>query len=666
MVKSKVGGIEERETLVMVKSKVGDEEHETQVVAKPKIEDLQTTVMVTPQLKPQRQMPPPEEPEMGDEGQKNGLITDIVLFLLPIVAFCMWFFSLQGINIRQINDLGLISVFPPTLIAALAIISISFCLTLRQPKVRYSHLILHFALLIFMLYGVSNLIEEMPRFSIVYRHAGYTEFIMRTGTSDPNLDAYFSWPGFFSLSAFLTKIAGYSDILPYAQWSAVYYNVFYFGPLYLFFTSFTKNRRVAWLGIWLFYLTNWIGQDYYSPQGLNFLLYMTVIVILVRWFKTDPETKVRPLGARWRKLPLAVPIYDWLRSPDPLIVPSNQRQRSALLIFFILIFGFIVFSHQLTPFFVIFAIGALVITRRIRHWWSVPLTIIITLAWVLIMARSFLAGHQSMVFSGLNILSSFSQNVSNCVGGDPQHTFIARFRMVMSMVVWASAFVAGVVRYRKGYRDVSVVLLALTPFPLFIMQPYGGEMLLRSYLFSLPPMLFLISSFFYSIQFMQKGYLRVAAHIVLCMVLLGGFLLTRYGNESMDYMTNDEVNGVRALYTMAPDKSLFLAPWTGLPWQFKDYEKYTTLSFDTDPNLTNDIQTMNIAAVVTYIKSQHATKSYLTFTRSEFQTFNATSGMPAGTLNTFEQKVMKSGDFNLVYKNRDAQIFQFVDVAGGH
>jgi hypothetical protein len=660
-VEQKVAKIEEHETLLMATPQVAKiEEYKTLEMATPRIENLPTAIIAKPPLKSQRKLLPLEEPEMAEEEKKNSLIMNVVLFLLPIVSFCMWFFSLQGINVRLTNNLGLISVFPPTLIAALAIISISFCLTLRQPKVRYPHLILHFALLIFMLYGVSNLIEEMPRFAIVYRHAGYTEFIMRTGTSDPNLDAYFSWPGFFSLSAFLTKIAGYTDILPYAQWAPVYYNVFYFGPLYLFFTSFTNNRRVAWLGLWLFYLTNWIGQDYYSPQGLNFFLYMTVIVILVRWFKADPETKVRPLGPRLRKLPFAVPFYDWLRSPDPLLAPSNKNQRIALLACFIIVFAFIVFSHQLTPFFVIFSIGALIIARRTRHWWLLPLTIIMTAAWVLIMARVFLAGHQSMVFSGLNLLSSFTENVSSRVAGDPQHTFIARIRIVMSMVIWGSAFIAGVIRYRKGYRDVTVVLLALTPFPLFIVQPYGGEMLLRSYLFSLPSMLFLISSFFYSVKFMRKGYVRVAIHIALCMVLLGGFLYTRYGNESMDYMTKGEVDGVRAMYNMAPDKSLFLAPWMGLPWQYKDYEKYTTTAFSDDPNMIDDIRTMNIPAVTTYIMSQHATKTYIIFTRSEFQTFGATSGMPTSTLKTFEQKIMKSGKFNLVYQNPDAQVFQFM------
>ncbi|HYU76851.1 MAG TPA: hypothetical protein VEL31_29640, partial [Ktedonobacteraceae bacterium] len=135
------------------------------------------------------------------------------------------------------NDLGMISTFPPSFIISLIILTVSFCLALRQPRVRTPLLLLHLLLLIFMLYGIENLVEEAPRFAVVYRHAGYTEYIMRTGSVDPNLDAYFSWPGFFVLSALVTRIAGYHDILSYAGWAPVFFNLIYAGPLYMIFTS---------------------------------------------------------------------------------------------------------------------------------------------------------------------------------------------------------------------------------------------------------------------------------------------------------------------------------------------------------------------------------------------------------------------------------------------
>jgi hypothetical protein len=143
-------------------------------------------------------------------------LVDIVRILLPFSAFFLWSISLQHEDIRKMNDLGMVSTFPPLIIISLIILTVSFCLTLRQPRLRTSMLLLHLVFLILMLYGRENLVEEAPRFAIVYRHAGYTEYIMRTGSVNPNLDAYFSWPGFFVLAALVTQLAGYHDILSYA------------------------------------------------------------------------------------------------------------------------------------------------------------------------------------------------------------------------------------------------------------------------------------------------------------------------------------------------------------------------------------------------------------------------------------------------------------------
>ena len=604
-------------------------------------------------------------------------ILDFFLYLAPIAAFAVWWFALKQVNVRQMNDLGLISVFPPSLIGALVVMTVGFCFVIRRPRRYYPALILYFALLIFMLYGVNTLIEEMPRFAVVYRHAGYTEYIMRTGTVDPNLDAYFSWPGFFSLSAFLTIVGGYHDILSFATWSPVFYNIMYFGPLYILFSAFTKNKRIIWLALWFFYLTNWIGQDYYSPQGLNFFFYLVIIAIFVKWFKVPVDAKPVQLWPRLRKIRFMVPLYAWLTAPDPLPrVPSQSRQRIALIACMITIFAFVVCSHQLTPFFTLLSVFALVIARRCRLWWLPILMTVMTAAWILIMTQTYLAGHLWQVFNGIHILSSFSQNVAQRVAGNPQHTFIARLRTLMSALVWGIAAISGFIRWRRGYKDATIILLALTPFPFFIIQPYGGEMLLRSYLFSLPSMVFLMAAlfynlpqlkFFYNLPQLAKEYLRVVATVALCLVLLGGFFFTRYGNEDMDYMTNDEVAGVRYLYGIAPDHSLFMESYTGAPVQFEDYEKYTLHSLqDLITSPTQSISTLSVATIAKYLQSNRTGGNvYILFTRSEKVTYDTLSGNPPGSLDTLEQKIAASGDFNLIYQNPDVQIYQFVSYTEG-
>jgi hypothetical protein len=587
---------------------------------------------------------------------------DLAFVLLPLCALLLWSISLPGVDVGRMNDLGLVSVLPPLTIFALVLLSISFCLALRQPHKHGPILLLHLALLIFMLYGITTLVEEAPRFSVLYRHEGYTEYILRTGTVDPNLDAYFNWPGFFILSAFVIRVVGYHDIFGFGLWAPVFFNVMYLGPLYMIFTSATIDKRLVWLGLWFFYVTNWIGQDYFSPQGLNFFLYLVIIAILLRWFKVAP-TAQSPLG--WphgqrlgRMQPFVHRCFAWMRAPDRLRTPVQPRQRKALLAVLITIFSFVVFSHPLTPFFVLASVTALVIFRRCAPFWLPLLMAVMTGGWIIFMTQAFLAGHLSWLTGGFgNLFSSFSVNVSDRVGGSPQHIFIAKVRLGMTVLICGLALVGAVGRLRKGLQDVTLVLLAIAPFPLLVAQPYGGEMLLRIYLFSLPPLAFFAASVFYPTP--TSGRSRWATVLIagICITLLGGFLFTRYGNERQDYMTNAEVAGVQYLYSIARPGSIFIEGSDGTPWQLQDFEKYNTYSLT--ETLNDAVATRDVNAIVQFIAGKKHTNAYLIFTRSQKATAESTLGLSSDALDRLEDALVSSGKFRLVYGNPDAQILLF-------
>jgi len=523
-----------------------------------------------------------------------------------------------------------------------------------------------------MLYGIENLVEEAPRFAVVYRHAGYTEYIMRTGSVDPNLDAYFSWPGFFVLSALVTRIAGYHDILSYAGWAPVFFNLIYAGPLYMIFTSASTDRRLAWLALWFFYLTNWVGQDYFSPQGLNFFLYLVIIAMLLKWFKVP--SKVQPRGGRqrWQRLSrfsfLVQGPYEWLTTTDMLRTPTESRQRTALLVILLIIFAFVVSSHPLTPFFVIASVMALVIFRRCNPRWLPILMAIVNALWIIFMTQTFLAGHSSTVFGnfgqvGSNVSASVTQRV---IQGNPEHSFIAEMRLIMTGFIWLLACLGGVRRIRKGRRDITYILLAVAAFPLIVTQQYGGEMFLRIYLFTLPLMVFFAAALFYTThRFSIRGTSPWMTAAIICtnLVLLGGFLFTRYGNERMDYMTYQEVAGVRYLYSIAPPNSMLIEGWDDTPWQFQDYEKYSYYSM-TDI-LPDAVVTRNVNSIAQFIESQKYPVAYMIFTRSQKAQANSFYGLPPGSLDQLENALIKSGKFQMIYNHPDAQIFIFIDKPKG-
>jgi hypothetical protein len=302
------------------------------------------------------------------------------------------------------------------------------------------------------------------------------------------------------------------------------------------------------------------------------------------------------------------------------------------------------------------------------------------LFWLLVMAQTFLSGHMSMVFNGINIFGSLNQNVSSRVAGDPQHMLVAKLREYFSALVWGLAFLGAMVRLIHKKKDASMVILAVMPFPLFIVQPYGGEMMLRSFLFSLPAMAFFAASFFYCgpvaafkklssirllaftkylpVSWLQRPAWVSIAVVLLNLILISGFLFTRYGNENDDYMTYDEFNGVNWLYNHAPANSLFMTCFLGGPWQYEDYAKYKFDGLEMDP--VNVIDPANVPGIIQYMQQDGGTNQYLIFTRSEIATYNATSGLTPGYMTTLETAVENSGDFNLIYRNPDVLIYQLV------
>jgi hypothetical protein len=576
--------------------------------------------------------------------------------LFPIGIFFIWAYSLGFINVLQMNDLGLISVMPISTIVALVLLMISFSINLRRPQLRVPVLILHMFLLIVMLYGINYLVEGVPNISTVYRHAGYTEYIMRNGSVDPYLDTYFDWPVFFILGAFVTKTAGYQSALSFAGWAPVFFNLIFLLPIAMIFSTITTNKRLIWLGLWFFALTNWIEQDAYLPQAMNFFLYLVMIAILLKWFKI-PRHAPHPRTGWFSRLPQR--LQTWLTAPEEIYEQSSPAKHVALLIVLFAIYAFDVSSHPLTPFFVIASVTALVIFRRCKPFWLPIAMIIMNAAWIFTMAQPFLVGHSYMVTGSLfHIFGTISVNVTSpATSGSPDHIFIVNMRLIMTLFIWALAGAGMLIRLRQGHRDVTFILLAFVPFSLFIAQSYGGEMLLRIYLFTLPFMAFFAASIFFSRPTFNPSKWRTSAIAAISIVLLCGFLFTRYGNEREDFMTPTEVNGVHYLYSIAPTNSLLVEAWDGAPWYFQDYEKYTYVSLAEDaPNV---VPTMNTAAIVHLINTIPTPDAYLLFTRSEQATAELSSGLPHGILTQLEQRLLATGHFKLIYNKPGVQILQY-------
>ena len=170
-------------------------------------------------------------------------------------------------------------------------------------------------------------------------------------------------------------------------------------------------------------------------------------------------------------------------------------------------------------------------------------------AWFSYMTTTYLQGHFGALTQSLGSLGqNVNQNVSAHVAGSAEHQFVVQIRLLMTAGIWGLAL-AGFARLLVQRRaDVAMAVLGVTPFLLPVLQPYGGEMLLRVFLLALPAAAFFIARLAFPSAASGRGWPTAVAITVLSCILLGAFQFARYGNECLDAFTKGDVDAVRELY----------------------------------------------------------------------------------------------------------------------
>jgi hypothetical protein len=575
-------------------------------------------------------------------------------------AFLLWGLSLRHVDLGQMNGLGLVSVLHISYYVAIAALTVTFVVALLRREVSERVLLALVLALVFMLFALTPIIEDVPRFAVAWRHVGIAQAILDTGHINPRIDAYFNWPGFFVLVAALTKAAGFHNALPLTAWSPVYLNLAYLAPLLVIARSLTASRRLIWLSIWLFYLGNWIGQDYFSPQGFTYFLYLAALAILLRYFVPQPEDPT--MGT-----PFILRALGRVREPEPATAePASPRpapRRRPLLVGIVLIFAVLVPTHQLTPLALLFATTAVVIVAARSLLWLPPLMATLLAAWYGSGARTFFHGHMSIMLGQAGQLGTvFTKNVGNRVGGDFGHRIVADLTIVAAAAMWGLALMGALRLLRRDSRYRIGVALALAPIPMLPAQTYGGEMLLRVEFFALPFSAFFAAAALVGDDEEIRIHARRAAAIGgVLLVFAGLFLFARYGNERMDHFTRSETRAVASLYALAKPGSTLIAGTGDLPWKYTEYEDHHYKFVIYMPHWSATARvTRHPWSVLEDLREAMVSsrkRAYMIIGRSEEYQVNQLGYGRPGSLNRLVEAVEASPYFKVAYRNPDATIF---------
>lgn len=567
-----------------------------------------------------------------------------VPFVLLAGAVVLWSFSLTRVDLGRLSDIGLITALPAPFFLAVGVLTVGFFREVLRPEPRPLVLWAHLVAAVVFLHGVTGVVETMPRFSTSWIHAGFTNQIAGSNTVLPLLDARFSWPGFFAAAALVQRAAGLESALWFIRWAPVLTELVVLLPAAVLVGVAAVPDRARWTALWLFCVGNWVGQDYFSPQALNYFLYLTVLAVLLRYF--------RPAGGG-----LQLPVLGRIPSLEVPPAVTTPRVRGALVVVMAGVAAASTVSHQLTPFAMAVAAGALVAGGRCTLRLLPVLFGVMAVAWLSFAAEPYWIGHLADVTGGVGKLgSSLQSGVSDRIEGSTGHVFVLRLRMVVTVAIWAVAAI-GVVRSarRNGGVPWPHVLLAAAPLSLVALQSYGGEILLRVYLFSLPfvALLAALAVFPSEGAGRTRDPARVVATLTACSLLAtAAFLVIRYGNERFEYFTEDEVAAVDWLYANAEPRSQLVALNPQVAWRDRDITTFAYLGQIDHRHLDE------AGEILSYLTPKSGADGYLLITRSQEAYGEAAQGEPPGWTAGVESMIVGTGEAQVVFRNDDATVIR--------
>jgi hypothetical protein len=584
---------------------------------------------------------------------------------LIVCATLLWLGSLHGLDPHRMGNLGLLTILPPTFYLALGILAASFALALHRQETATAVWFLHVLLLTLILRATPIILYGTVRYPWTYKHLAIIDYIQRHGSVNRSIDSlsvYHNWPGFFAIGALLTQAAGLPSALGYANWAPVFFDLLAVPALLLIYSSFTRDRRLIWLGIWLFAIGNWMGQDYFSPQALGFTLFLYIIGLCLRWFGAQTRRPAEtPRGGaeanRVSTIGRALLRRSWEHGRLP--EPATPRQRRSLLVAAVLLVFIVVSSHQLSPLMTISALTVLVVFRQCRAWLLPIWATALTATWYLWAAQPFVRSHLQAILASLGAVTTNLSAHSAAVRLPADQQLVAYVAQGLTALVLLLALLGALRRLRAGHRDLACLLLVLAPAPWLVVTHYGSEILFRVFLFALPFAAFLAAGLFYPRADAPATRRTVGLTALTSLVLLAALCVSSYGHETMNYVAPAELAALQRFNEIAPPGSLLVQGSWDAPVPYHHYERYHYLSLQELPDLVRRDMARDPVGVLEgqiYAVPGSST-AYLLITRSQEAELRDIGLTPAHLLGRVQRAVERSPDFTTVFRNRDAALY---------
>jgi hypothetical protein len=572
-----------------------------------------------------------------------------------VAALVIWRLSLRHVDVTHLDSYGL----PPALglawFAALGLALIGASLTLGAGRFRPLVFVLYLIAVATILYGSIAVLSAQPHYSWAYKHFGVTRLLEAQGHVSTGVDIYNRWPGFFALAAVFARVAGQSNPEAYASWAELFFTLIDAALIAGVVKAIARSGQIAAAAALLFVVSDWVGQEYFSPQAFGFTLGLGLLLVVLRHLCPTDRLSARRLTrmigrvARTAQLPaLGDRSSTWPRRTSIGVVLALD----------VVIVG----SHQLTPYMVLVQMVVLMLTGLLKTRGMVAVMALITFAYLA--ANLSYVQHNFGLFSSIDPFNNAQHSAIYDLAPQAGKAFSAQAAHLLSFVVWLGAALAAAVLARRGLlrRALPLALLAVSPFALIFGQSYGGEASLRVILFSFPWCAALIAWALLAIRRVRlRQCLTVAGALVLSALFVPAFL----GQEELNVIPVGEVRASDWFYAHAPADSVLMLAGPDFPARYGPrYKVVIGPQSDDDPNLLRTptfrhrpLGPADVPSVLGGIRD-YSSRGFLAFSTTE-DTYARVFRLTApGGLESLERAVAASPQFRLVYGDRDARIYE--------
>ncbi|EWM10909.1 hypothetical protein [Kutzneria sp. 744] len=545
--------------------------------------------------------------------------------MLTGAAVLCWLIGFREIDPTTLGSLGLVPALSPLLMVAYPLLVAAFTIELLKNR-RTAVLTLITVVAIFAVYGLQPAVEPAARLPVAWLHSGFANYIGAHGDVLHDFDTRFSWPGFFALLAFLTEASGLHDTSVLLNWAPVLLSGLAVLGVRAIAVAVVGPGRASWIAAWIFLVANWTEQDYASPQGTTYILLLAALAITFQHL-VSPS-------------PLAVPRADIQRPPAPNNSAGDRLRAEGLVV---LLAMALAPTHQLTPYMLGGLLIVLVLWGRLWPRWLPVVVLALAVGWFVLAAREFWIGQLSVITGSIGDLnSSVSQGIGQRFVGNAgrQAILLTRIGIMGGATLLAAA--GFLVLRRRGSKSLVLPALALASFGLAVLQPYGGEIFIRCYLFALP--FFAVLGGIALDALTKRSYLT---GIALGLSILAT-VAVRGGNDAYVAFTKADVDVVQKAYDLARDGQSIGTVVSYAPLEWQRVGDVRQVSAEDGCTVFPNGESCVLKAKLDFLVINHAQDAYGT----------VYFGAPPGWTGALADRLIADGYYERVASEGDSQLLQ--------